>query len=118
MKPIHLALRELMDAKGLHEHLELATAADVTPATVSRYLSGRRGTRINSQALRTVEKLAPALGVAPEYFLEYRQAKAEKLVREAMADGLISLEALEMLVEGARVRRGTTKGDSEEGEGT
>ncbi len=75
---------------------------DVTSATVSRYLSSQRGTRMNSQmnsqAARTVEKMARALGVEPEYFLEYRQAKAERLVREAMAQGKIDLDDIELII--------------------
>lgn len=111
-EPIQVALRRLLDDRNLTD-TELMARADVSPATVSQYLSGRRGTRMNSQALRTVEKFAAALDVSPTYFLEYREALAEKLVREAMRAGLVSLEALEMLVEGARVRRATGENPEE-----
>ncbi len=110
--PIGQALTYLMHERGIDEHTELAAAADVTPATISRYISGKRGHHLDPRSLRTVEKLARALSVDPEYFLEYRQAKAERLVWEAMAEGLISLEALEMIIEGARVRKGDEELDS------
>lgn len=99
MKPLHEALHELMASRGMSEHLELAAAADITPSTVSRYLSRNRGTRMNSQALATVEKLARALGVEPEYFLEYRAEKARRLVEDAVKRGEIDLEDIELVIE-------------------
>lgn len=78
--------------------------ADISPAVLSRYLRGERGRRMNSQAITTVEKLAKALSVEPEYFVEYRAWKAQKLVREAMAQGLIDLEDIELILAGKRYR--------------
>ncbi len=112
MDPMHKALRALMQEKGYREHLDLAVAADVTSATVSRYLSSQRGTRMNSQAALTVEKLAQALGVQPEYFLEYRQAKAETLVREAMAAGKIDLDDIELIIARHDLMDGQGRGSS------
>ncbi len=113
MQPIDRALRELMDVRGITEQTELAAAAEVTPATISRYLSRHRARRMNAQALATVEKLARALDVEPEYFLEYRQAKAKRLVEEAMAQGLIDLEDIELILARKRYqkRREGTDGD-------
>ncbi|MCL5942127.1 MAG: helix-turn-helix transcriptional regulator [Actinobacteria bacterium] len=87
MEPLPQALRTLMNERGITDGIELSGIADVSAATVSLYLSGRRGREINSRSIRTVEKFAAALRVKPEYFLEYRQMKAERLVREAMAAG-------------------------------
>jgi len=60
---------------------------------------------MNSQAVKTVEKLAGALGVEPEYFREYRGWKAEKLVREAIAEGLIDLEDIELILARKRYQK-------------
>lgn len=71
MEPISQALRALIDARHMTE-TELMARAGVSPATVSHYLSGKRGVEMNNQAVRTVEKLAAALDVAPDHFIEYR----------------------------------------------
>lgn len=105
-EPMDVALLALMTTRGLTE-TELAAAADVTPATVSRYLSGHRGRSLDWRSVKTVEKLAAALAVDPEYFLEYRQAKAERLVKEAMGRGDIDLEDIELILEGKRYAGGT-----------
>ena len=97
MKPMKTALRELMEERGMSE-TELMAAAQVSPSTVNLYLSGKRGVRINSQAMQTVQKLAGALRVEPEYFCEYRQARAEQLVRRGIASGVIDLEDVELLL--------------------
>lgn len=109
MKPIAEALEELMQERGM-SRTDLWTAADISRSDLYRYLKGSRGRRMNSQALETVEKLARALGVEPEYFKEYRQAKAAKLVADAMADGLIELEDIELILAGKRYRE-TARGD-------
>lgn len=103
--PIQVALRKLLLAQDLTD-TELMARADVSPATVSQYLSGRRGTRMNSQALKTVEKFAIALGVSPTYFLEYREALAHRMISEGMRAGTVDLEDMEKLV--ARRRRSRT----------
>ncbi len=61
--------------------------ADVSTATISLCPSGKHGRCMNSQAIATVEKLAKARGVQPEYFREYSEWKAKHLVEEAMATG-------------------------------
>lgn len=55
---------------------------------------------MNSQALRTVEKLAAALQVSPTYFLEYRETLAHKMISEGMRAGRVDLEDVEGLVGG------------------
>ena len=78
------------------------TAADISRSDLYRYLRGDRGRRMNSQALETVEKLARAFELPPEYFVEYRAAKAKHLVEQAMAAGLIDLEDIELILAGKR----------------
>ena len=73
-------LRRLMDDRGVSQ-IELSGIADVSQSTISLYLRGRRGTRINSQAAPTVRKLAKALGVSPTVFDEYRIYRIETLMR-------------------------------------
>jgi hypothetical protein len=51
----------------------------VSPGAVSRYLSGTRGTNVDYRGVRVMEKLASALGVSPEYFLEYRAYRVRKV---------------------------------------
>lgn len=97
MQPMPKALRDLLSQRDMTE-TELMAAAGVSPATVNRYLTGSRGRRMNSQAIKTVEKLAAALGVEPEYFLEYRQWKARQLVEQAMREGLIDLNDIELII--------------------
>ena len=110
MEPLPMALGQLMADAQLTE-TELAAEADISQGTVNKYLHRRRGTQMNPRSLRTVEKLADALGVAPDYFLEYRQATAERLVKEAMAAGLIDLEDIELILAGRADRaRATEKG--------
>lgn len=104
MKPISHALADLMAERHLRP-VDLWTAADISRSDLYRYLRGDRGVRMNSQAIVTVEKLAKALDVEPEYFREYREWKAQKLVREAMAAGLIELEDIELILAGKRYQR-------------
>ncbi|MCZ7663976.1 MAG: helix-turn-helix transcriptional regulator [candidate division NC10 bacterium] len=96
-EPSSRALRTLMRERGIIDAIELSGIAEVSASTVSLYLSGRRGREINSRSVRTVEKLAVALNVKPEYFLEVRQMKAQRLVAGAMAAGRIDLEDVERL---------------------
>ena len=107
MDSIARALRDLLDRRRMTD-TELMAAANVSPATVSRYLSGSRGLRMNSQAVATVEKLAHALGVAPEYFREYRAWQVREIARQApeLVDRIYDL-----LIEDARLRGLVIPGD-------
>ncbi len=98
-EPIRVALKTLLAARNLTD-TELMARADVAPSTVSQYLAGKRGHRMNSQALRTVEKFAAALEVSPTYFLEYREALAHRMISEGMRAGTVDLEDVEGLVAG------------------
>ena len=56
-------VKELMTAKGLNQ-LQLAEASGITPASVSRYLSGGRTPRID-----IIINFAKALDVSTQYLL-------------------------------------------------
>ncbi len=111
-KPLDQALRELVDAAGLTEE-ELASRTSVTQGTINKYLRSRRGRQMNSRSVETVRQIAAALSVPPEYFLEYRQWKAKQLVDQAMADGLIELEDIELVLAGKKYQG--TRGDHRDG---
>lgn len=101
MKPLHKALQELMAEREMTQ-TDLWASADLSPAVLSRYLSGKRGRRVNSQAVRTVEKLAAALGVEPEYFVEYRLWQVQEIARQAPE--LVD-QIYDILIGAARLRR-------------
>lgn len=101
MKPLPEAIRDLQ-AKRNMTRTDLWTAAEVGPGVLSRYLKTDRGRIMNSQVMETVEKLAHALGVAPEHFLEYRVEKGRRLVEDGIRQGLIGLEDIELIIERQR----------------
>ena len=72
VEPLATALRRLMVERGLTSDTDLWARAGLDSSTVSLYLAGKRGRRMNTQAIQTVEKLAKALEVLPTYFVEYR----------------------------------------------
>lgn len=95
-KPFREALAEQMRERRLQQ-LELAVRSEVSEAAISLYLSGRRRPR-----MQTMEKLARGLDLPPQYFAEWRAAKAKVLVEEAMAKGLVDLEDIELILERRR----------------
>jgi transcriptional regulator with XRE-family HTH domain len=97
-KPVTESLRELLDEKKWSD-TRLMYEAEVSPSTVSSYLSGKRGYALDFRSIRTLEKFAKALQVEPEYFREYRQYRAQELLREMIAAGEIDLEDLEEIRE-------------------
>ena len=100
MESFKHALAAQMEATGLQQ-LELAVRSDVSEAAVSLYLSGQRQPRPT-----TIEKLARGLDIPPEYFREWREAKAKQLVQSAMAEGIIELEDIELVLAVKRFERG------------
>lgn len=104
LQPLAKALCELMQERGLSGS-ELAAKAGVTAATVSFYLSGARGRRMNKPALATVERLAESLGVSSTYFLEVRQVYVKERCDYALAEGLIEPEDIDMLIDVRRALR-------------
>lgn len=100
MKPFREALAEIMGTQSL-EQLELAALSDVSQSAISLLLQGRRQPR-----METVEKLARALDIPPEYFVEYRAEKARRLVEDAVKRGEIDLEDIELVIERHRFMKG------------
>lgn len=98
MKPFREAFSELVRQTGMQQ-LDIAVRAGISEGAVSLYLTGKRFPRP-----ATMAKLAVALGQEPEHFREYREWKAKHLVEEAMAEGLIELEDIELILAGKRYR--------------
>jgi len=96
-KPIHDELRELMRGRGWSP-IELAAAADTTPATVSRYLNARRGRRIDPKSLRTYRSFERAFDLPQGYFLEEQLWEEHKELTRLVKAGLIRLPQLHALV--------------------
>ena len=84
MEPIATALAALMAERGFSQ-TQLWAAADLSPAVVSSYLSGKRGTTIDRRGARTIERMAVVLKVAPEYFVEYRAWQVREIARQRPA---------------------------------
>lgn len=57
---------------------------------------------MNSQALKTVRKLAQALDVEPDYFLEYRQVTVRQMADAAVREGLLEPEDFAAYLEAQR----------------
>lgn len=74
MDPFPKALARLMKERGV-DQLRLSTLADLNQSSISRYLDGLRKPSVVS-----MESIASALEVSPDFFLEYRIEK----VKEAM----------------------------------
>ncbi|GAB4253008.1 MAG: hypothetical protein Kow00122_10860 [Thermoleophilia bacterium] len=101
---MHEEMRALMESRGWSP-IELATVADTTPATVSRYLKRRRGMRVDPKSVRTYRKFERAFGLPEGYSFEEQLHNAELEVRQLVWQGPTSLEALELLIEGTKTRR-------------
>ncbi len=71
MKPLATALSELLREREMSQ-AELWALAGLSPTVVSRYLSGERGRKMDWRSADTIERLAGALDVGPDYFIEYR----------------------------------------------
>lgn len=78
--------------------VELAAAADTTPATVSRYLNARRGHRIDPKSLRTYRSFERAFGLPEGYFLEEQLWEEHKELTRLVKAGFIRLAQLHALV--------------------
>ena len=72
MEPLPTALADLMRRRNMNA-TALAAAAGVTDATVSYYLSGKRGKVIEDPDVQiTLSQFSDALGVPMTYWFEYR----------------------------------------------
>jgi transcriptional regulator with XRE-family HTH domain len=103
-EPIDQALGALMRERHLTE-TELAARTGYNQSTISRYLSGDRGRQLNKETSETISGFAAALDLPPDYFVEVRIFQAWAKVEEAMREGLLTPEGLDLLVEEARLRR-------------
>jgi transcriptional regulator with XRE-family HTH domain len=103
-EPFGKALGDLLRERGL-----TATAfSAMTPynqATISRYLSRKRGRQLNEETVKTMSDIARALELDPDYFVEVRLFKLQQLMEQGVSVGEPSLEGLKMLIEGARLRQ-------------
>ncbi len=70
--PFPEALAKLMKERGV-DQLRLSGLAKMNQSSVSRYLDGLR-----KPSLASMESLAAALEVLPDFFLEYRIEKVKK----------------------------------------
>ena len=98
------AVQTIMSERGLTE-TALAAKTPYNQGTISRYIHSKRGRQLNRQTHQTMCDIARGLDLDPEYFLEVRIYRAWQEVAQDMRDGLITLEALRMLREGARLQR-------------
>lgn len=80
MEPMPIALAALLKERGLTQ-TDLWSAADLSPAVVSSYLSGKRGAAIDHRGAQTIERMAKVLEVSPEYFLEYRAYQIREIAK-------------------------------------
>ncbi|MBN1459534.1 MAG: helix-turn-helix transcriptional regulator [Armatimonadetes bacterium] len=103
MKPFREALGELVQESGLQQ-LDIAVRAGISEGSVSLYLTGKRYPRPPTMA-----RLAQVFGLAPEYFKEYREWKAKHLIEQAMAEGLIELEDIELILAAKRYQQSSRR---------
>ena len=71
-QPLPIALAALMAEKRLTVGQLWVAAGLESPSSIYHYLRGRRGRVFNAQSALVIRKIAPVLGVAPDYFREYR----------------------------------------------
>jgi transcriptional regulator with XRE-family HTH domain len=104
LEPFGKALARIMEERGLTQEA-LSYLTPYNQATINRYLKAKRGRQINEETVTTMSDIAVALALDPEYFLEVRIYRAWQQVERDMRDGLITLEDLTLLAEGARLRQ-------------
>jgi transcriptional regulator with XRE-family HTH domain len=72
--PFLKALANLMKERGI-DQLRLSGLARMNQSSVSRYLDGLR-----KPSLASMEKIAAALEVSPDFFLEYRIERVKAIM--------------------------------------
>jgi transcriptional regulator with XRE-family HTH domain len=80
-EPIAVALRRLLDEREMSV-FTLALRADVSTAVIYAYLSRRRGapgTIVNKESAETMRRLALALSLPPDYFIEIRRYRMRRI---------------------------------------
>ena len=80
VEPLQIAIRQLLEARDMTE-TELMAKARLAPSTVTHYLRGSRGRRMDPRSVASVEKMAQALDVPPEHFIEYRIWRCEQIMK-------------------------------------
>ena len=103
-EPFGKALGDLLRERSLTT-TALSAITPYNQATISRYLSGKRGRELNEETVKTMSDIARALDLDPEYFVEVRLFKLQQLMEQGVRVGEPSLVGLELLVEGARLRQ-------------
>ena len=99
-EPITQALAHLLEKRGMTQ-AELCRAAGLNHGTISRYLSGRRGSNFDSRGASALRKVASALGVEPDYFQEYRAYRIRTIT---VADPGLMDDFYDLILETARLR--------------
>ena len=82
MKPMSIALRELMAERGMTVSDLWIAAGLGGPSGVYRYLSGDRGRGVNSQSAEAIRKISRALNVEPDYWMEYRAYRVREIAKK------------------------------------
>jgi transcriptional regulator with XRE-family HTH domain len=100
LEPISVALAAVLAERGTTQ-AGLCRATGLDRSTVSRYLSSGRGTTIDDRSATTIEKIAAALDVEPDYFLEYRRWRIQCL---ALAHPGFVDDFYDLIIEMARYR--------------
>jgi transcriptional regulator with XRE-family HTH domain len=72
--PFPKALAKLMKERGV-DQLRLSALSKLNQSSISRYLDGLR-----KPSLASMESLAAALEVSPDFFLEYRIEKVKEVM--------------------------------------
>lgn len=111
LKPIAATVAALLAQRHMSQ-ADLWRAAGLDRATVSRYISGDRADVTDTRAARTIEKIAAALEVEPDYFLEYRRWRVQSL---ALAHPDFVDDFYNLIMEMARVRGFLDEGPDSEG---
>lgn len=102
-EPFHSRLKRLREERGLSQPALFRAVDGVSFSTIvsleqdpTRATNGARG-RARYPSPETIEALAPALGVQPEEFPEYRLAMARRLLDERAVGLERALETLGLL---------------------
>ena len=98
--PIAQALARLLEKRGMTQ-AELCRTAGLSHGTISRYLSGRRGTNLDSRGANALYKVASALDIDPDYFREYRAYRIRMIT---VADPGLMDDFYDLVLETARLR--------------
>ena len=91
------AIEALLTERGWTT-LDLAKRSANPLGTIVRYVSRRHALTLNRRSASTVLRIAAAFEIQPEYFREYREWKARRLLDEAIGRKSIELEDVEYLL--------------------